>query len=130
MARQVPGGWGGVFLVSNNTLMIYLVEPTKETEAKTALFSFGVGLPRDIRTAQVKKGRWDFAQLFDWYRYIQPHINFSNGVSFTDIDEARNRLLYGMVNADAKASLEASMQSLNLPCELVIIEVTGPIVPL
>jgi hypothetical protein len=127
IARQAPGGWGGVFLGSNNTLTIYLVDPTKETEAKTVLFSVGVGLPRDIRTAQVRKGRWDFAQLFDWYRYIQPHINFSNGVSFTDIDEAANRLHYGMVSSEAMASLEATFQSLNLPCELVIVDVVGPI---
>jgi hypothetical protein len=109
---------------------MYLVDPTKEGEAKAALFALGVGLPRDIRQARVIKGRWDFAQLFDWYRYIQPHIDFSNGISFTDIDEARNRLVYGMVSAASKTSLEASFQSLSLPCELVIIEATGPVVPL
>jgi hypothetical protein len=130
IARQVPGGWAGIFLDGNGTLTMYLVDPSKEDEAKAALFALGVGLPRDVRQARVIKGRWDFAQLFDWYRYIQPHIDFSNGISFTDIDEAQNRLHYGMVSAASKTTLETSMQSLNLPCELVIIDVTGSVIPL
>jgi hypothetical protein len=109
IARQVPGGWAGIFLDGSGTLTMYLVDPSQEAEAKAALYALGVGLPRDIRQARVIQGRWDFTQLFDWYRYIQLHIDFSNGLSFTDIDEAHNRLHYGVVSSDAMASLEASI---------------------
>jgi hypothetical protein len=129
IARQVPGGWGGLFK-QGGTPVIYLVDPTKQSEAVDALFALGVGQPNDIRQAIVLKGRWDFAQLYDWYRYIQLRAGSPNGLVFSDIDEARNRLHCAFENTDTKASFENSLQPLNLPCELVITEVTSSITPL
>jgi hypothetical protein len=86
----------------------------------------GVGLPLfDIRSAEVRQGRWDFAQLYDWYRYISVRIDTVNGLYFTDIDEERNRLVYG-VDSTAKGELDAFVATLNLPCDLVVITVTRP----
>ena len=129
IARQVPGGWGGVFLV-NGQLTIYLVHPEARDEAVAALYGFGIGQPRfDVRTATVLQGRWDFAQMYDWYRYINVRAWTVDGLHFTDIDEGQNRLHYG-VDSSAMGRFEGLLQGLNLPCDLVIVEATGPIVPL
>jgi len=126
LAREVPGGWSGVFLVSGRPT-VYLVRPEQREEALAALYIAGVGLPLfDIRSAEVRQGRWDFAQLYDWYRYINVRIGTVNGLYFTDIDEERNRLVYG-VDSTAKGELDAFVATLNLPCDLVVITVTRPV---
>ena len=56
VARQVPGGWGGLFL-SEGQATIYLVEPEKRAEATAALYELGIGQPLlDVRDARVIKG--------------------------------------------------------------------------
>jgi hypothetical protein len=125
----VPGGWGGFFLDSGRPI-VYLVHPEQRQEALAALYVAGIGLPLyDIRGAQVWQGRWDFAQLNDWYRYINSRIGTVVGLYSTDIDEVRNRLGYG-VDTTAKADVESALGTLDLPCDLVTVTVTSPAVPL
>lgn len=127
-ARWVPGGWGGFFLDGGRPT-VYLVHPEQRQEALAALYAVGLGGPLyDVRTAQVREGRWDFAQLYDWYRYIKLRIGWSDGLYSTDIDEVRNRLSFG-VDTTAKADLESLLGTLDLPCDLLTVTVTSPGVP-
>lgn len=73
IARQVPGGWGGLFL-ENQIPTIYLVDPSKREEAIEVLIALGIGGGElfDLREARVRQGRWDFAQLYDWRWYAPP----------------------------------------------------------
>ena len=128
IARQVPGGWGGVFL-DDGTLTIYLVDPTRRSEATAALYALGVGQPTyDIRQSRVKQGRWDFAQLYDWKRYIQLHIGGVTGLGSMFINEGRNRLEYWVLDLGVGQELAAQFESLALPCGLVNITLGGAIV--
>jgi len=130
LARQVPGGWGGFLLDSAGRPTVYLVHPDRRQEALAALYADGVGLPLyDIRTSQVWQGRWDFAQLYDWYRYINVRAWTVAGLYWTDIDEARNRLAYG-VDTTAKADFESLLATLDLPCDLVTVVVSTVGTPL
>lgn len=125
IARQVPGGWGGVWLVDAQPT-IFLVHPDRRDEAVAALYAFGVGQPGfDVRSAAVLQGRWDFAQLYDWYRYINQQAWTVSGLHVTDIDEVQNRLYYG-VDSGAVRQFESFLQALDLPCDLVTVEATGP----
>ena len=127
IARNVPGGWGGFFL-ENGEPTIYLVDPGEQTAALAALYSLGVGAPYDIREATVWQGRWDFGQLYDWYRYInQVAVGWPDGLVLRDINEGQNRLVYGVLE-DSLDSFTETIESVQLPCELVVIEVMGPII--
>ena len=124
----MPGGWGGFFLV-NGQPTIYLVHPEQRDEAVAALYAFGVGQPlHDVRSSAVLRGRWDFAQLYDWYRFINARVSGVAGLYWTDIDELQNRLLYG-VDSGAMARFHSALQQLDLPCDLVAVEAAGPTVP-
>ncbi len=127
IARDVPGGWGGLFFDAWPT--IYLVDPSQRTAALDALYALGVGAPyADIRSAYVRQGRWDFGQLYDWYRYInEVAVGWYYGVASRDIDEVRNRLVYGVLE-DSLDSFTETIESLQLPCELVVIKVGSGIV--
>ena len=96
-----------------------------------ALYSLGVGTPYDVREADVWQGRWDFGQLYDWYRYINDvAVGWPDGLVSRDIDEYQNRLRYGVRDDQALNSLTELFKSAGLPCELALIEVTGPIIAL
>ena len=124
IARRVPGGWGG-FFYENGWPTIYLVDPARRKEAISALKAEGI--PVTPSTA-VKQGRWDFAQLYDWYRWVLPAVWAVEGVSFTDIQEGRNRLEFGAVDEETRTRLEAALAELDLPCVLVWIEIRGSVV--
>jgi hypothetical protein len=80
--------------------------------------------------ARVRRGRWDFAQLYDWHRYITLHIKLpGTDVVAWGIDERQNRLYFGVRDEPARSRFEHALARLHLPCFLVSLEVTGPVVP-
>lgn len=134
VAREVPGGWGGLFY-HENRLTLYLVDPSKRQEAIAALEQELAGtetshLVPELRGARILRGRWDFAQLYDWYRYLNQQVWSESGITFGDIDEVKNRIEYGARDEAARARLIARLDGLNLPCGLVVVVIRAPAVPL
>ena len=125
IAREVPGGWGGLFL-DDGVPTIYLVEPDLRTEAIDALIAFGIGQEFDMANARVWTGRWDFAQLYDWRWYIDARVGGPAGLVSRDIDEFRNRVVYGVLEAEMEA-FNTLLESLAVACELVIVEISEPV---
>ncbi|HEX2076358.1 MAG TPA: hypothetical protein VHG08_01580 [Longimicrobium sp.] len=130
VAREVPGGWGGLLYVEGR-LTLYLVDPGQREAAVSALERLlaGTGHARvvpELRGAAVRRGRWDFAQLYDWYRYLHQTVWQVGGMTSSDIDEGANRITYGVANQDARQRLERHLRSLGIPCYLVAIEIRPP----
>jgi hypothetical protein len=127
LAHQVPGGVGGIFM-EQGVGYLWLVEPSKRTEAIAALADtpLGIGLQQGgfpLKNAVVLKARWNFAQLADWYAYVTSRA--LPGVQWTsaDIQEARNRLEFGVISEAARLDLESRLKALDLPCNLVAVEI-------
>jgi len=120
IARQVPGGWGGVFLDEGQWVM-YLVDTTKYDEAVVALNETELFSYYDFSQFVVRQGLWDFAQLHDWKVYIVTRGVWPDGLISSTIDVARNRLVYGVL-ADQGHIVEDFFSSLNLPCDLLLLE--------
>lgn len=114
IARQVPGGWGGSF-VRDGRMHIYLVHPELASEALPKLSALGA--PGGLHPA-ILQGRWDFAQLHDWYRYLQLRGIWIEGVYRSDIQEAANRIEYGVTPA-ALPEFADRLTALGVPCGLV-----------
>ena len=126
LARKVPGGFAGILYVDNKPVLL-LTDPSQAAAAKEALAR---EIPWfDIPGAQVRKARWDFAQLYDWYAYlmIYGHVWQTPGMTMGDKDEAINRIRYGVLDNASRADLVSRLAGLNLPCDLIAIEITGPI---
>lgn len=124
LARKVPGGWGGLTR-GRDGLGIYLVDTTKRVAAIKALNE--QGFPYAMNIVDVKAGRWDYIQMYDWFRYINTHLHDVR-VAGWSLDEGRNRLWYAVEDKDSALKLEQQLVSLNAPCWLVFIEVTGPFI--
>lgn len=134
LAAQVPGGFGGFYYVEQR-LTLYLVDPAAREQAIASLRELApeAGFEHivpELSDAAVWHGRWDFAQLYDWYRYLAPHVWAIEGVHMSDIAENRNRIEYGVLDDSARQRLTRVLIELDIPCFLVAIEIRDQAVAL
>jgi hypothetical protein len=125
-ARELPGGFAGMILEGG--LVVFLVDTTQRDTVLAALAARGALKGRDLRRVRVRKARWDFAQLYDWYRYLGLHVWSDSGVVTSDLDEGANRITYGVMGESARRRVERRLAELRPPppCFLVAVEVVGP----
>jgi hypothetical protein len=121
LAARIPGGWGGVFLENGRPTHL-LTDLSKRDQALAALRSEGRAVSPSV---VFKQGRWDFGQLYDWYRYLQDEVYAVGGISFSDINERSNRLEYGAVDERTRLRVELTLSRLDLPCFLVAVAIKG-----
>ncbi len=127
LAQEVPGGFAGSILEGG--LVVFLVDTAQRDAALAALAARGALQGRDPKRVRVRQVRWNFAQLYDWYGYLNRQLDFDrDNVAMSDIDEAENRIDYGVMGEGARRALEHRLAALRpaLPCFLVAVEVVGP----
>lgn len=120
LAEQIPGGFAGIlYLDGKPTIM--LTRPDEAVATKQALVSDFTFRHFDIANAQVRKARWDFAQLVDWYRYLVEHTSVWNtpGMSMGDKDEGTNRIYFGIETEAGRQELKKKLLALKVPCDLI-----------
>lgn len=131
VAKDVPG-FGGLFVDENGDLSMYLTHPENAANAKKRLTEvFGVDQLRRKAPAEgrgvdkrklpsgeirVLQGRYPFDELDQWRKNANDLLNI-DGVLFTDVDEAKNRINVGIVDANAKAAVEEMLASLGVPAD-------------
>ena len=123
---RVPGGFAGMMLEGG--LVVFLVDTTQRDAALAALGARGALQGREPKRVRVRKARWDFAQLIDWYHYLNLSAWSDSGNVQSDIDEEHNRISYGVMGESGRRRLERVLAQLRPPppCLLVAIEVVGP----
>lgn len=119
LARTVPGGFAGIFYDSTHTPILLLTQPAQAAAAHRALAG-KIELPPD---AVVRRARWDFAQLVDWFNYLLPRL--SVGGITADKDESINRIRLSVTSLAARDSVIRDLAALPLPCDLVVVDLRG-----
>jgi hypothetical protein len=124
IARKIPGGWGGVTRKENGFgTRLLLVDTTQRARALEALEAAGSPFSPDT---PVKQGRWTYAQIYDWFRYIHTHLRYV-AVTGWSLDEANNRILYHVEDEAAAREFDRQLAGMNVPCFLVVRQVSGPV---
>ena len=126
LAAVVPGGFAGVFYDHDHRPVLMLTKPELAQDAKRALAGKLPGFP--VEDALVHAARWDFLQLVNWYNYLAPRALGQPGVVTGDKDEVLNRVHVGVLNREARDRLVQSLGALNVPCDLVVVDSTRPVV--
>lgn len=124
ISRKIPGGWGGVTRKENGfgTRLLF-VDTTQRVRALEALAA--AGSPFSPNTP-LKQGRWTYAQIYDWFRYIHTHLRHV-AVTGWALDEANNRIFYMVEDEAAAREFDRQLAGMNVPCFLVAREISGPI---
>ncbi|MFL6202039.1 MAG: hypothetical protein ACJ76J_22930 [Thermoanaerobaculia bacterium] len=119
LADEIPG-FGGLYLDAEGTTHVYLTDLSRAREVQN------LG-----ERVEVHQGEYDFRNLFAWKDEVRPLLERSGAV-FLDIDEQRNRLLFG-VERDALKTFDSELQDFlrgtRVPPEAVIVEVGDPFEP-
>ena len=125
IARTLPGGFAGAYYDAKHQPTLAFVRPD---EARAASAQLAGKVPFPVDWATVQPVRWDFAQLVDWFDYILPRAGA--GVSYADKDEVHNRIRIGTLNLAMRDSVVRTLERLDLPCDLVIVDLSGMVVTL
>jgi hypothetical protein len=147
IARTVPGGFAGIYFEHPDSVpadvqrvdghpvrqrtIVRLVHPEQRVEAMRALRGALKAVHRspgfDLAGPLIVRARWDFAQLFDWYRYLLPHVHTIPGVYMSDINESENRIVVGAITPEVERQVLRRVRELGAPCTLVRTEYAGPV---
>jgi hypothetical protein len=142
-------GFGGMFFDDSGALNVYLTATEPDTQApsretiKAALTRvFGDDILTTIRhdegapapqmvavDLKVIQGQFDIPTLLEARRYADNTLSL-DGVVFTDLDEARNRVSIGVENEAARQQVVRMLDELGISPDMVIIEDVEPVRPL
>jgi len=131
LATRVPGGFAGVMFSEKGTPLLMLTDTTKATAARAALAPELAGKIHDydVTRAEARLVRWDFAQLVDWFEYLTQKTSIGQmGIATADKDEGINRVHFGVVDSVAMNRLGNYLGGLDLPCDLVQVDVAGRVI--
>lgn len=132
IARGPVPGYAGVIIQGGCTFVVLLTDTLSQKAAAEVYFRrqaesqrpsghANCGGPYRLGFRQV---RYDFAQLYDWY--VGPfRIIPRDGVTMTDIDEARNQLAIGVADSAAYRSVRRFVETLAIPTGVVRVDVVG-----
>jgi hypothetical protein len=125
---EVVPGFGGIFLDPNDNSIayVYMVDPSQRDLAKEAarIMLGHQRFEQQIREVRVVKADYSISQLNEWYGRMWNVVHTVEGVSWTDLNEGKNRIAIGMIaRLGARQEMEALLTSLGIPLEAVIIQV-------
>ena len=158
LARQYPGGFAGIYLEAvqldangaparPQRLILRLARfeerPSALLQLLPVLGPKVGGVRVDLANIIVEPARWDFGQLDEWRRFLDPRVFFlpdtlgrsadprrssaDTLVRWGDTDEGENRITYG-VSPAGKDLVLARLKALHVPCGLVATEPAGRVV--
>ena len=120
MAGRIPG-FGGLYIDERGTTHVYLQDVTRAGEMR------GLG-----DRVVFQQGDYDFRDLQAWKDQVRPQLA-ATGAVYLDIDERRNRLVFGVERESVDRFTEELRRFLSgtrVPPEAVIVEAAEPIQPM
>ncbi|HYJ80170.1 MAG TPA: hypothetical protein VEW03_11235, partial [Longimicrobiaceae bacterium] len=126
VAMAVPG-FGGYFLDAAGAPTVYLTNPAQRPAAELALASFLADRGFTAADLRVRQGTYSYTQLDAWYRQSRPGAFGVSGIVLGDVDEAQNRVRFGVVDAVAALGVRGVLARLGVPAGAVLVEQRAPI---
>ncbi len=126
LARAIPG-FGGMFLDGNGTPTVYLTDLSQASSARSALrrWAEDQGVSADL--IQVVQAKHAFEDLNGWYNRAWPDAMDVGGTVFSDLDEANNRILFGVEHAGAANAVRGIAARLGVPVSAIEVRVVEPV---
>lgn len=128
LGQGIPGGFGGLYFDGQGRLNLWLRDTSLSEAAITHLLGLRPAQPgrKEIVRSQifVRPAQFEFAQLLAWYRTIRQHDRGIR-ISIGDIDESRNRIMIGVVDASDATAARQLLETLSVPTLAVEVRVVG-----
>jgi hypothetical protein len=124
---QAVQGFGGYFLDETGAPTVYLTDPARRADAEQALAAFLADRGFTAADLRVRQGTFEYAQLDTWYRQARPDAFRVSGIVSGDVDEANNRIRFGVADAAAVAGVQDVVARLGIPSGAVVVQQRAPI---
>jgi hypothetical protein len=125
--RSAPG-FGGMFVDRDGRLAVYLMDGTQLPAARVAIeAAFGSDA---IPAAGIHAvaGEYTVSQLAVWTEQAAALMELP-GVTFVDLDEARNRVAIGVDDSSKTHTVQQVLSSLDIPRAAVVVDISDPVRP-
>lgn len=127
LAAEAPGGFAGAYLEtaasgSARRLVVRLTRPGERDSALRVILpkvGDATGAKPHPANVVITPAKFDFIQLIEWRRYLEPHANAVAKVVSTRIDQTNNRIAYTVATDADREALVNHLGELRLPCGLV-----------
>lgn len=126
LARTVPG-FGGFYLDDEGVPTVYLTDVRRRGAAEAALAGYAAAHGFSTSQIRVVRGDYPYTELKGHFEQLAPVALALEGAVLADLDEARNRVVVGVENAQAAAQVRAASARLGLPGLAVVVEEVEPI---
>jgi hypothetical protein len=114
LAKAIPG-FGGLYLDENGAPTVYLTNPGQRGRAERVLAAFTREQGLEPGRLQVRQGAFAYQDLNRWYEASWRDVMAMPGTVFSDLDEANNRLLFGVENAAAVHGVSQALAARGIP---------------
>lgn len=121
----VAPGFGGLFYDSTGRWVVNLTDLSQRELAKTHVNAFLVKHRSPAGELLFQKAAYDFLRLAKWHQLLQTS-GLPSGVTVTDIDEQRNRIVIGFLDQRARDEISNFLVTLPIPPGAVILEQRPP----
>jgi hypothetical protein len=121
------GSFGGVFLDQAGRPTVYLTDLADAQKARGALRQFAEANGSSAGDIQVVKAAFEYKALNGWYERTWPEVMAQAGAVFSDLDEANNRILFGVEHAGLATAVSAVMRAHGVPQGAYAVKVVEPI---
>ena len=125
VAQQVPS-FGGLYLDQVGRPTVYLTNMADAPRARRALSGFAASVGRDEDEIQFVRANFRMQQLNSWYDRAWPEVLAQAGTVLSDVDEANNRILFGIEHAGAANGVRAVLRAQGVPDGAYEIRVVEP----
>ncbi len=130
LAGEVPG-FGGLYYDDDGTLTVRLKDTGRADAARSPVSAFLVRqagrsparlgqIPGEVGAMRAIAARYDFRELRAWYTgQVIPSLGATDGVTMTDIDERRNRIVIGVRDLSTGGAITTRLSGLGIPADAV-----------
>ena len=119
--------YGGMFLDRAGRPTVYLTDLGDAPKARQILRAFAEDNDVSALAIQFRPAQHRVSDLSVWYNRTWPKVLELSGALFTDLDEANNRLLFGVENEGLATAIGAIMRANGVPASAYAVEVRAPI---
>jgi hypothetical protein len=126
VSQRIPG-FGGMFIDEAGRPTVYLTDLSQATNARAILREFAEDNGSSHLEIRFVQARYSIDDLSSWYNRSWPEVMALAGTNFSDLDEANNRILFGVQNAGVQTAIASVMRAQGVPATAYAVQVTEPI---
>jgi hypothetical protein len=127
---KVDSTFGGFFFDSMHVPVVYLTDVTRLVSVRAAGLDAFLSRQRNLAgTFRVLPAAYGYGTLTRWYACAWPRVFGLPDAVFTDIDEAHNRLRFGVAVASAIVGVQTIVTECGIPSAAVAVDVVPRVGP-